>query len=248
MESVFNIFATELYRRGNHVGYIVKFKNINPICKKWSKNRNPDMERVNEMHEYYKNGGYIPKFIHLAELVDEGIVCYDGNHRRELLKMINDDEVECIIDVLFNASPHDVHEAFLSVNNAVDVPEIYMDDLSNIKEDVLGLVKKYETKYKMFLSKTARCRSPNFNRDVFTDNITKIYKFFNGTKTISEIEDLLHKLNKEYAKGKICKTHSKYPSSVLDKCMKHGLWLFLEREVSCDHIEKILNKKKFGIF
>ena len=248
MESVFKVFATELYRSGNHIGYNVKFKHINPICKKWSKNRNPDMERVTEMHEYYKAGGYIPRFIHLAELEGEGIVCYDGNHRRELLKLIDNGEVDCIVDVLFNASRQDVHEAFSSVNRAVDVPEIYLDDVSNIKDEVLELVKKYETKYKSFTSKTSRCRSPNFNRDVFTDNITKIYKYFNGSKTIPEIEDLLEKLNREYANGKICRPHSKYASSAIDKCKKFGLWLFLEREVSPEHIEKISNKKKFGIF
>ena len=248
MENVFNVFANELYRCGRHVGYSVKFKHIDPICKKWSKNRNPDMERVKEMHEYYNSGGYIPKFIHLAELKGEGIVCYDGNHRRELLKLINDGDIECIVDVMFSATDEDIYEAFSSVNRAVDVPEIYLEDVSNIKDDVLELVKKYESNYKQFTSKSSRCRSPNFNRDVFTDNITKIYKYFNGTKTILEIEDALNKLNKEYANGKLCKSHSKYPLSVIDKCKKHGLWLFLEREVICEHVDKVFNKKKFGIF
>jgi hypothetical protein len=248
MENVFKVFANELYRCGRHIGYSVKFKHIEPICKKWSKNRNPDMERVKEMYEYYNSGGYIPKFIHLAELKGEGVVCYDGNHRRELLKLINDGDIECVVDVMFSATDEDIYEAFSSVNKAVDVPEIYLEDVSNIKDDVLELVKKYESNYKQFTSKSARCRSPNFNRDVFTDNITKIYKYFNGTKSISEIEDALNKLNKEYANGKLCKSHSKYPISVIDKCNKHGLWLFLEREVIYEHIEKIFNKKKFGIF
>jgi hypothetical protein len=248
MESVFKTFAKELYRCGNHVGYSVKFKHIDPICRKWSKNRHPDVERVKDMYEYHNSGGYVPKFIHLAELKDEGLVCYDGNHRRELLKLINNGDTECIVDVLFSASNEDIYEAFSSVNKAVDVPEIYLEDVSNIKDSVLDLVKKYEGRHKSFMSKSSRCRSPNFNRDVFTDNVTKIYKYFNGTKSISEIEEALERLNKEYAHGKICKSHAKYPSSVIDKCKKHGLWLFLEREIPCEHVEKVFNKKKFGIF
>lgn len=248
MESVFKTFAKELYRCGNHVGYCVKFKHIDPICRKWSKNRHPDLERVHEMHDFFKSGGYIPKFIHLAELKGEGLVCYDGNHRRELLKLINDGDVECIVDVLFSASDEEIYDAFSSVNKAVDVPEIYLEDVSNIKDAVLELVKKYETRHKSFTSKSSRCRAPNFNRDVLTDNITTIYKYFNGTKSISDIEEALDKLNKEYANGKICKSHAKYPTSVIDKCKKNGLWLFLEREISCEHVEKIFNKKKFGIF
>ena len=248
MECVFKKFATELYRNGIHIGYKVKFKHIDPLCKKWSRNRNPDKERVDEMCEYYKMGGYFPCLLHLAETKDEGLVCYDGNHRREVLKMAHTPDTECIVDVIFNATIDDIYNAFSNVNKAVDVPEIYLEETSNIKEDVLDLVKKYETKYKPFISKSSRCRSPNFNRDVFTDNITKIYKYLDGLRTISEIGELLEKLNKEYANGKMCKSHSKYPSSVIEKCKKYNLWLFIEREIPCDHVEKMTSKKKFGIF
>jgi hypothetical protein len=202
MESIITSFAKRIYTHGNHVGFVLKYKQLQPICKKWSKNRHPDMNRVQEMYEYHNNGGYIPKLIHLAELKDEGLICYDGNHRREYLQMIEDDEVECVVDIIFNATNDDVIESFKAINKAVDVPEIYLEDSMNIKDDVLELVKKYETTFKPFVSRSSKCRTPNFNRDVFTENITKIYRFMNGSKTIKEIEELLNILNLEYSKIK----------------------------------------------
>src|SRR5210317_238422 len=248
MENVFKSFATEIYRCGSHVGYHVKFKHVAPLCKKWSRNRLPDEERIQEMCDYYKSGGYIPRIIHIAELKDEGLVCYDGNHRREVLNRVQALDAVCIVDVIFNATNDDVYQSFLNVNKAVDVPEIFLEESSDIKDEVLKLVKKYETKYKSFISKSSKCRSPNFNRDLFTDNVTKIYKYLDGTKSIQEIEELLEKLNREYANNKLCKQHSNYKQHIIEKCKNHNLWLFLEREIPCEHVERIVSKRKFGIF
>lgn len=245
MESIINTFGTEIYREKNHVGYIVLVKHMIPLWKKWSKNREPDMERVEEI---ISQGVYIPKFIHLAELEGEGLVCYDGNHRREVLRRLVDDNLMCIIDVMFNATHDDVYEAFMNINKGVEVPEIYLEDTNNIKNDVMELVKSYETKYKTFISVSSKCRAPHFNRDVFTENITKIYQYLQGQKTIQQIGELLEKLNQEYSRGHMCKPHGTYKPNVIEKCKKHGLWLFLEREVSPEHVERMMYKKKFGIF
>lgn len=245
MESIIRSFGTELYRDQRHVGYKVHVKHMIPLWKKWSKNRDPDMQRVDEM---VTNGVYIPKIIHLAELEREGLVCYDGNHRREVLKRLVDDSLTCIVDIIFNATYDDVYEAFVNVNKGVELPEIYIEDSDNIKNDVTDLVRKYEDKYKPYVSISSKCRAPQFNRDMFIENITKIYRYLLGQKTIREIGDLLEKLNHEYSRGHMCKAHSTYKPNVIEKCKKHGLWLFLEREVSPEHVEKLMNKKKFGIF
>jgi len=211
-----------------------------PLWKKWSKNREPDQERVEEM---VAHGGYIPRFIHLAELADEGLVCYDGNHRREVLKRIA--AGVCLVDIMFGASHEDVYDAFVRINRGVEVPEIYMDDGDNILQDVTALVKTYETRFKPFVSASSKCHAPNFNRDVLTENITKIYRYLQGQKTVREIGDLLDRLNIEYSR----KNHGdKYKPVVIEKCKKHGLWLFLEREVSPEHVERLMHRKKFGIF
>jgi hypothetical protein len=245
METIIQSFGSELYRDRNHVGYKVLVKHMLPLWKKWSKNRDPDMERVNEIVEL---GVYIPKFIHLAELEGEGLVCYDGNHRREVLKQLVNDNFTCIVDIMFKATHDDVYEAFVNINKGVEVPEIYIEDSANIRSDVMELVKGYETKYKSFISVSPKCRAPQFNRDVLTENISKIYAYLQGQKTIPEIGELLEKLNHEYSRGHLCKSHGTYKSAVIEKCKKHGLWLFLEREVSPEHVERLMHRKKFGIF
>lgn len=242
MENILSSVATKIYEQGNHTGFVIAFKHLKPLCKKWSKNRDPDMSRVKDMTAY---GGYIPKLIHLAELPDEGLVCYDGNHRREHMNTLEDQNTLCIVDIMFNASSDDIYQAFQAINKAVDVPEIYLGDFMNIKDDVLDLVKKYETTYKSFVSKSAKCRSPNFNRDVLTENITDIYKYLNGSKTIAEIGELLNTLNNEYSKNKMCKNHTKYPDAIVEKCKKHNLWLFLERRIPPEHVEGLMARKKF---
>lgn len=244
MQSIIDSFGTRLYEEGNHVGYKVHVKHMIPLWKKWSKNRDPDMERVNEILE---SRAYIPKFIHLAELDGEGLVCYDGNHRRVVLEK-HEDPGSCIVDVMFGASTDDVYQAFVNINRGVEVPEIYIEDTDNIKDEITELVKSYETKYKSFVSTSSRCRAPHFNRDTFVENITKVYKHLQGRKTIHEIGELLEKLNHEYSRGHICKSHDTYKPPVIDKCKKHGLWLFLEREISPEHVERVAHRKKFGIF
>lgn len=246
MEKIIPSFGTHLYTHGKHHGYLMPFMHIAPFVRKWSRNRDPDMTRVRDMLAYHEKGGYIPKLIHLAE-ASEGLVCYDGNHRRELLTLLPG-ETSCIVDVMFDATPDDIFESFEHINKAVDVPDIFLNDMNDIKDDVLQLVKQYETKYPSFVSKSSKCRSPNFNRDTLTDNITTIYSYLNGTKTVKEIGELLETLNHEYSNNKICKKHSTYRDTIIEKCKTHGLWLFLERQIPNEHVERLAQRKRFGIF
>ena len=61
--------------------------------KMWSKNRPPDQNRILEIAEYINKTKIIDGIISLAGtgnfLHDEGLVCYDGNHRREACKLID---------------------------------------------------------------------------------------------------------------------------------------------------------------
>lgn len=242
MEAIFDSLGQSIYNINGHKGYIIKWKLIAPFCKKWSRNRNPDMERVSEMIEYYNKGGYVPRMIHLAEIKEEGIVCYDGNHRKEVFNSCNDDDMSCIVDVMFNACQNDVYKVFNNINKSVQLPAIYIEESSNdVKADIVNLVRTYETKYKALLSTSPRCHAPNFNRDAFTDNIYIIYTAFNRTLSIDKIGDLLDKLNKEYAQGRLCRPHSMYKPSVLEKCKTHDMWLFIDKTIPFEHIEKVLN-------
>lgn len=187
MDAIFNSLGQSIYNNNGHKGYIIQWKLIAPFCKKWSRNREPDMERVKEMVEYYNLGGYIPRMIHLAEIKEEGVVCYDGNHRKEAFNVCNDETVMCVVDIMFNATQNDVYKAFNNINKSVQLPAIYVEDsndANNVKEEIIQLVKEYESRYKPFLSTSARCHAPHFNRDTFTDNIYNIYKFFGSAITL----------------------------------------------------------------
>ncbi len=87
MEKTFKSHGKLIYDIDGHKGYLIEWKFVSEFCKKWSKNREPDQERINEMVAFFKNGGYIPRMIHLAETVEEGMICYDGNHRKEVFNI-----------------------------------------------------------------------------------------------------------------------------------------------------------------
>jgi hypothetical protein len=199
------------------------------------------MERVSEMCSFHKSGGYIPKIIHLADIHGgEGVVCYDGNHRREFMNkcLAEGEEINCVIDIMFGATQNDVYTAFDNINKSVQVPLMYIEERNDsCLAEIIQLVKSYETKYKPFVSSSARYHAPHFNRDAFTDNLHTIYKSLNGRATVQELGDALEKLNSEYASQQY---HLRYPPKVIEKCAKYGLWLFLERNIPLDHVVKFL--------
>ncbi len=245
MEVIFDSLGLILYTENNHKCYSIQWKLIAPFCKKWSRNRNADSERVKEMIEFYNKGGYIPRMIHLAEIDEEGMVCYDGNHRKEVFNECMDESMLCIVDVMFNTTQNEVYKAFNNINKSVQLPAMYIDEVNetrkNVKSDIIKLVKHFETKYKPFLSTSSRCHAPNFNRDVLTDNIYEIYKSFGTAISIEQIGKLLNILNAEYSNERICRPHSSYKESVIEKCKKHNMWLFLEKQIPFEHVEKCFN-------
>lgn len=243
METIFDSLGQPIYNANGHKGYLIKWKLVTPFCKKWSRNRDADMERVKEMIDLYHKGGYIPRMIHLACLGDEGVVCYDGNHRKEVFNAISedDDDLVCLVDIIFNATHNDVYKAFNNINKSVQLPAIYIEECNenDVKAEIIELVRQYEVRYRGLMSTSPRCHAPNFNRDTFTDNIYTIYKSYGGKKSIAEIRIVLDKLNEEYAQGKICRPHSMYKDTVIQKCKKHNMWLFLEKCIPIEHVELI---------
>lgn len=249
MEQVFANLGKLLYDENGHKGFIVKWNLVSPLCKQWSRNRDADKGRVAEMIDFHQKGGYIPRIVHLADVIGEGLVCYDGNHRREVFnRCAGDADLICIVDVMFGATQRDVYKAFNNINKSVQLPAIYLDDggennknqVGVVKDEILALVKTYEAKYKAFLSTSPRCHAPHFNRDAFVDNVYAIYKAFDGAVGIAEIGGALEKLNAEYAGGRLCRPHAEYKASVVDKCKKVGLWLFLERTIPVAHVRVVL--------
>jgi hypothetical protein len=114
----------------------------------------------------------------------------------------------CVVDIMFDASQNSVYKAFNNINKSVQLPAIYIEesnDENDVKAQIVKLVREYETKYKPFLSTSARCHAPHFNRDTLTDNIYSIYKSFCNAVSIEQIGKLLIRLNAEYAHGRMCR-------------------------------------------
>lgn len=260
MEVIFNALGKHIYTQNNHHLYVIEWQKIAPLCKKWKRNRDCDQNRVDEMEVKYREGVYIPKLIHLAEVKDEGLVCYDGNHRRELFTRIfkqaeREGCSDCIVDVIFDATQDDVYTAFENINKSIQLPAIFLDDTDtpdgpnstninkNLKDEILEMVRTFEVRYKPFLSTSPRCRAPQFNRDSFIENVHSIMRAFDYRLTVGELNQCIMQLNKEYGKQEMGRPHSVYSSKVIDKCNKHEFWLFLENSIPFEHVEKIHGRR-----
>jgi len=246
MKQLLDRLGNVLFSDGNHTVYYIKWSLLASLCKKWSRNRDPDSKRVKEMVQFCRGGGHLPKMLFLAEVEDEGLVCYDGNHRREVFQRL--EGVYCLIDVMFNCTQLDVLDAFTNLNKSVQVPLIYLEDVhEETKGEILQLVRKFEQRYPEFVKSSANCRSPHFNRDVFIDNLFDIYKAFEGAITVDELGVLLEALNEEYARG-FLRPHSIYTKPgqlhAIKKCERFHFWLFLERTIPFEHIEFVRAKGK----
>jgi hypothetical protein len=147
---------SKLYEHDGHTLYSINYRYVSEsLVKKWSRNRDCDEKRVEEMEEFYLTGGYIPRMLCLANIKGEGLVCYDGNHRRCMFERLYNlgDEFNCevIVDIMFDVTQEQVYTAFENVNKSVQVPAIYLDDdLSKVKDDIIKLVNTFCTRYKEF--------------------------------------------------------------------------------------------------
>jgi hypothetical protein len=216
----------------DHKVIVAPWSLVRPVLKKWSRNRDADMSRVQEMRQYIDAGGFIAPFLHVADLMDEGLVCYDGNHRREAFSLcVLTEDFSVVLDVLCHATQDKVFHAFDVVNKAVQVPAMFVEeDESHLKQDILEVVRRFEQTYKSFCSTSSRCHAPQFNRDAFMDSLYNIYKEFQGRYTVKEIEAGLVRLNELYSTGKI--PTGKVRPAIVKKCKEQGLWIFKERTIN----------------
>ena len=240
--------SVEIMRQKKHVTYTTKFSVLAPITTKWSGNRPPDLLRATEIYERLKSGDFVPMLLHVADLGDGFLHCYDGNHRRTAMQMLLDTDstdTDCIVDVIYDASHDEVVSLFMDINRSVVVPDVYVrDDIdSSVKADILELAKTYEQRYPAYLSTSRKCRRPNFNRDTFTDNITDIYRYFDATITIRDIEKALALLNKHIEDGDGPKPLSSYKANILQKCRRAGLWLFIDGRISPEQIAGVMQRE-----
>lgn len=216
---------------GKHCKYVCDFKHISGLCERWQHNRPADSDRVSEIIDCYKNGIYVPNIFHLAE-VNQKLVCYDGNHRREALVLAQINP-KVIIDIIYNCDKENIINEFRNLNKSVSVPEIFLDD-SEIKAEIYEFVRLFCIKYNFYCKTSQNPQRPNFNRDGFCDEVYRIHKDLD--LTIAQIARGLSLLNTAYKL-----LYGNLKPTILQKCKQGDLYLFaISKTIIITDLQQVL--------
>lgn len=187
--------------------------------RRWKYNRPCDADRVAEIREYMKTSRRVDGVIYLA-CIDNELVCYESNHRREAAKGM-DTLHNVLIDIIWNATDEIVKDEFLRLNKAVSVPELYLGDTSaTIVNEVRTVVDEFCKNYRKLKVNSGRPQRPNFNRDMITDEFVRVMQEKKLTPT--EFAHWITERNTELSK----RDRSGLSEKVISKCEESKLWLF----------------------
>ena len=210
---------------------------------RWSRQRPPAPERVEEIAAWIREHNDVVGTISLAWHPTERLVCYDGQHRLQaLFQQVETQasphpspmDMTVLVEIMWDATELSIMEAFRTINRAVPVSELYTDPhdvLHSVKGEIADYVTSLATTYKPFLSTSAKPCRPNFNRDVITDALFQIWKDdLQEAVPFQRIITGLTRLNEMYDKDEHSiprlRTH-KFPA-IHKKCSAHQFWLFAE--------------------
>ena len=186
--------------------------------KTWKYNRPVDENRVEEIRQWNKEFNRMDGVINLAYIAGDGLVCFEGNHRRLALK---DLPITVIVDIIWNVNDEILVHEFRRINKSVSVPDFYIVDTDkNVKEDIENFIKHFRKTYPSHETPCGRPQRPNYNRDGLTDQITRIHK--ESDVTTKELFERIYLLNHKYSE----KSRTKLSAKIIEKCEKTGLWLF----------------------
>lgn len=186
--------------------------------RQWKYNRPPDMSRVPEIHKWMKEFNRMDGVLNLAYIQNEGLVCFEANHRRLGLEGL---EIKVLLDIVWDATHEIVKHEFQRLNKAVSVPDLYIvENDVNLRVQIEDAVALYRKKYPSHESSSGRPIRPNFNRDKLTDEFTRLQKELHIS--IPELLERLEKLNEKYKS----RDRSKLTPTVQLKCGLSDLWLF----------------------
>ena len=206
--------------QGDHTVYWMPAKIFNQLpIKRWKHNRPPDDTRVAEIREWIHSSKRVDGIIYLA-CVDNEIVCYESNHRREALKGIEDLH-NILVDMMWDATNETVKAEFFRLNKAVSVPELFVSEQTELSaEELLTFINGFCANYGKLQSPSKHPQRPNFNRDALMDDLCNIVKEtgFGITEVTRRLGELNHRLG--------ARDKSKLSKTVIEKCERSGMWLF----------------------
>ena len=202
---------------------------------RWSRQRPPAPERVEEIAAWIREHQDVVGTISLAWHPTERLVCYDGQHRLQALFQQENMDMTVLTEIMWNATELSIVEAFRTINRAVPVSELYTDPqdvLHSVKGEIADYVASLATTYKAFLSTSAKPCRPNFNRDQLTESLFHMWRDdFEEAVPFQRIVAGLTRLNEAYDEDEDSipkeRTRKKFPA-IYKKCSTHKFWLFAE--------------------
>lgn len=205
---------------GTHSVYWITADTFSQLpIKPWKFNRPPDVDRITEINRHMNETKRMDGILYLA-CVDNEIICYESNHRREALRGL-DGMHPLLVDIIWDATDEMVKEEFLRLNKAVSVPELYIAEEADVViTGIKDAVDKFCENYASHKVGSNRPQRPNFNRDTVIDEFYRVMK--ENRIGIDEFVIRLQRLNAEMAG----RDKTKLAQKVIDKCEKSGLWLF----------------------
>lgn len=218
MSAPIKLYLAEYKIQGTNV-YAVPMKVYKTLdVHQWKYNRPPDMARVSEIHKWMKEFNRMDGVLNLAYIQSEGLVCFEGNHRRLALEGL---DITVLLDIVWDATHDIVKHEFQRLNKSVSVPDLYViENDATLRVQIEDAVAMFRKKYPTHESSSGRPIRPNFNRDKLTDEFTRLQKELNIP--VSELLERLDNLNEKYKS----KDRSKLSLSVQLKCSLSNLWLF----------------------
>lgn len=206
---------------GSHAIYWVPIAVFNDLpVSLWKHNRPPDEGRVAEIHAYMTESKRMDGIIHLA-FVNNQLVCYESNHRREALKGLTE-MAHILVDVMWDATDDLVKQEFFRLNKSVSVPELFVtpDAGETLIRDVREAVESFSRNYPSLKSSAKHPQRPNFNRDVLTDEFYRIMR--ENQIGVEELGNRLMRLNRVMSQ----RDRRRLTEKTIAKCESTGLWLF----------------------
>lgn len=197
----------------------------------WKYNRPADMERVAEIHSWMAKSGRMDGVLNLAYIQHEGLVCFEGNHRRLALNGITIPVV--LVEILWDATHEIVKAEFQRLNKSISVPDLYVEETATqIKVEIQEAVDWFRNTYPTHVSTSGRPQRPNFNRDMLANELHRVQKELQVPVHI--LLEHLEILNLEYSR----KSRDKLSINTQVKCQLSGLWLFAwSPSISVDELE-----------
>jgi hypothetical protein len=215
----FRILNTNVYALPPNV-----FKTLD--ISQWKFNRPPDMTRISEIQSWMREFNRMDGVLNLAYISKEGLVCFEGNHRRLALEGLN---IPVLVDIVWDATHEIVKHEFQRLNKSISVPDLYVvENDATLRVQIEEAVATFRKKYPTHESNSGRPCRPNFNRDKLTDEITRLQKELQIP--VSDLMERLDKLNETY---KTTKDRSKLTVNVQVKCELSDLWLFAWSSAIC---------------